>query len=163
MTVEAIKSGIDLSYLDTAARAQDDLFGHVNGRWLTEYEIPADRAADGAFRTLYDRAEEQIRDLITEAAESNAEEGTDEQRIGDLARVLPVAPEEERGSGPRHRCDRVQLRLRHGQHTADGVEDRRHLSEVLGGGEPPGRQRADSPTDDDRRIGHRADHRGARG
>ncbi|WP_172835233.1 hypothetical protein, partial [Mycobacterium gordonae] len=51
MTVEAIRSGIDLSYVDPAARPQDDLFGHVNGRWLTEYEIPADRATDGAFRT----------------------------------------------------------------------------------------------------------------
>ena len=49
------------------ARPQDDLFGHVNGRWLADYEIPADRATDGAFRTLFDRAEEQVRDLITEA------------------------------------------------------------------------------------------------
>ena len=67
MTVEAnldTKSGIDLSHVDPAVRPQDDLFGHVNGRWLTEYQIPADRATDGAFRTLYDRAEEQIRDLI---------------------------------------------------------------------------------------------------
>ncbi len=29
VTVDAITSGIDLSYLDTAARPQDDLFGHV--------------------------------------------------------------------------------------------------------------------------------------
>jgi neprilysin/putative endopeptidase len=84
VTVEAIRSGVDFSNLDTATRPQDDLFGHVNGRWLSDYEIPADRAADGAFRTLYDRAEEQIRDLITEAADSNAADGTDEQRIGDL-------------------------------------------------------------------------------
>ncbi|MGB7504063.1 MAG: M13 family metallopeptidase [Mycobacterium sp.] len=87
MTVEAnreTKSGIDLSHLDPTARPQDDLFGHVNGRWLTDYKIPADRATDGAFRTLYDRAEEQIRDLITQASESEAPEGTDQQRIGDL-------------------------------------------------------------------------------
>ncbi|MGV0605867.1 M13 family metallopeptidase [Mycolicibacterium sp. XJ1904] len=84
MTVEAIRSGIDLSYVDADARPQDDLFGHVNGRWLTEYEMPGDRATDGAFRLLYDRAEEHVRDLITEAAASNAETGTDEQRIGDL-------------------------------------------------------------------------------
>ena len=44
----------------------------------TEYEIPADRATDGAFRTLYDRAEEQVRDLITEAARvDSAAPGTD--------------------------------------------------------------------------------------
>ncbi|MGV0853090.1 M13 family metallopeptidase [Mycolicibacterium phlei] len=84
MTVEAIRSGIDLSYVDADARPQDDLFGHVNGRWLTEYEMPADRATDGAFRSLYDRAEEHVRDLITEAAASGAAPGTDEQRIGDL-------------------------------------------------------------------------------
>ena len=84
MTVEAIRSGIDLSHVDSDARPQDDLFGHVNGRWLADYEIPADRATDGAFRSLFDRAEEQVRDLITEAAESGADTGTDEQRIGDL-------------------------------------------------------------------------------
>ncbi|OMC30586.1 peptidase M13 [Mycobacterium sp. GA-1841] len=84
MTVEAIKSGIDLSHVDPQARPQDDLFGHVNGRWLTDYEIPADRATDGAFRLLHDRAEEQIRDIITQAAESGAAAGTEQQRIGDL-------------------------------------------------------------------------------
>src|ERR1700733_8227519 len=49
VTVEAIRSGIDLSNVDAGARPQDDLFGHVNGRWLAGYKIPADRATDGAF------------------------------------------------------------------------------------------------------------------
>jgi putative endopeptidase len=84
VTVEVIRSGIDLSYVDAGARPQDDLFGHVNGRWLTDYAIPADRATDGAFRLLADRAEEQVRDIITEAAAANGAEGTDPQRIGDL-------------------------------------------------------------------------------
>lgn len=84
MTNTALRSGIDLSYVDAAIRPQDDLFGHVNGRWLAEYEIPPDRATDGAFRDLYDRAEEQVRDLIVEASEQGAAAGTDEQRIGDL-------------------------------------------------------------------------------
>ena len=78
-----MNSGIDLAYVDSAVRPQDDLFGHVNGRWLADYEIPADRATDGAFRALFDRAEEQVRDLITQAA-SNPAPHTDEQRIGDL-------------------------------------------------------------------------------
>ncbi len=84
MTLKATHSGIDLSYVDDGARPQDDLFGHVNGRWLTDYEIPADRATDGAFRSLADRAEEQVRDLIVEASEANPSEGSDEQRVGDL-------------------------------------------------------------------------------
>ena len=78
-----MNSGIDLAYVDSAVRPQDDLFGHVNGCWLADYEIPADRATDGAFRALFDRAEEQVRDLITQAA-SNPAPHTDEQRIGDL-------------------------------------------------------------------------------
>jgi len=84
VTLEAINSGIDLSYVDETARPQDDLFGHVNGRWLDDYPIPADRATDGAFRLLADRAEEQVRDLITEAAATDSPSGTDQQRIGDL-------------------------------------------------------------------------------
>ncbi|MEE6179441.1 M13 family metallopeptidase [Mycobacterium sp. 050134] len=101
MTVEAIRSGIDLSYVDATARPQDDLFGHVNGRWLDDYEIPADRATDGAFRDLYDRAEEQVRDLIIEASETGSAPGTDAQRIGDLyASFLDEDTVERRGVQP---------------------------------------------------------------
>ncbi|KAA0110919.1 peptidase M13 [Mycolicibacterium sp. P9-22] len=76
-----IRSGIDLRFVDSEVRPQDDLFGHVNGRWLDDYEIPADRATDGAFRTLADRAEEQVRDIITSASSAD---GPDAARIGDL-------------------------------------------------------------------------------
>jgi putative endopeptidase len=101
VTVEAIRSGIDLSNVDPAARPQDDLFGHVNGRWLADYEIPADRATDGAFRSLFDRAEVQVRDLITEVSERASPAGTDEQRIGDLyASFLDEDTVERRGVQP---------------------------------------------------------------
>ena len=101
MTVDAIRSGIDLSHVDAGARPQDDLFGHVNGRWLDEYEIPADRATDGAFRSLFDRAEIQVRDLITEVSEKNSDPGSDEQRIGDLyASFLDEDTVERRGVQP---------------------------------------------------------------
>lgn len=77
-------SGIDLTHLHPGIRPQDDLFVHVNGKWLDEYEIPADRAVDGAFRTLYDKAEEDVKTLIQEASASGAAHGTDAQKIGDL-------------------------------------------------------------------------------
>jgi putative endopeptidase len=101
VTVEAVRSGIDLSFVDDGARPQDDLFGHVNGRWLAEHPIPADRATDGAFRSLYDRAEEQVRDLIGEATDAGADQGTDQQRIGDLyASFLDEDAVERRGVAP---------------------------------------------------------------
>ncbi|AKK25627.1 M13 family metallopeptidase [Mycobacterium sp. EPa45] len=98
MTVQTLRSGIDLSHVEAQIRPQDDLFGHVNGRWLAEYTIPGDRATDGAFRTLYDRAEEQVRELITQAS---GPDGTDEQRIGDLyASFLDAEAVERRGVQP---------------------------------------------------------------
>nr|HRD13949.1 peptidase M13 [Mycobacterium sp.] len=98
MTVETLRSGIDLSHVETSVRPQDDLFGHVNGRWLAEYQMPGDRATDGAFRTLYDRAEEQVRELIMQAAAAAAPPGTDEQRIGDLyASFMDADAVEHRG------------------------------------------------------------------
>ena len=101
MTVDAARSGIDLSYIDPTIRPQDDLFGHVNGRWLAEYAMPADRATDGAFRELYDRAEEQVHEIITNAAVGSPASGTDEQRIGDLyGSFVDEQAVEERGLAP---------------------------------------------------------------
>ncbi|WP_425465897.1 M13 family metallopeptidase [Nocardia bhagyanarayanae] len=77
-------SGLDLSHLDDAVRVQDDLFAHVNGKWLDEYRIPADRAVDGAFRALYDQAELDVQAIIQNAAAAGAEPGSDARKIGDL-------------------------------------------------------------------------------
>ncbi len=101
MTPHSSRSGIDLGYVDADTRPQDDLFGHVNGAWLTDYDIPADRATDGAFRALFDRAEAQVRDLITEASHQGPATGTDERRIGDLyASFLDEDTVEQRGVSP---------------------------------------------------------------
>lgn len=60
-------SGIDVTALDPEVRPQDDLYRHVNGRWIASHEIPADRASDGAFRQLHDEAEAHVRQIIEEA------------------------------------------------------------------------------------------------
>lgn len=78
MTTDAtgLTSGIDLDALDPATRPQDDLYRHVNGRWIDSHEIPADRAMDGAFRDLYDKAEVHVREIIQDAPTGS--------KIGDL-------------------------------------------------------------------------------
>ncbi|GAB4096574.1 peptidase M13 [Brachybacterium horti] len=76
-------SGLDLSTRDEAVRIQDDLFGHVNGTWLREHTIPADRSTDGAFHALRDLSEEQVREIVEDAA--GAEEPG---RIGRLFRMF---------------------------------------------------------------------------
>jgi endothelin-converting enzyme/putative endopeptidase len=51
-------------------RPQDDLFGHVNGRWLETVRIPDDRSSWGPFVELSDQAEQQVKAIIQELAES---------------------------------------------------------------------------------------------
>lgn len=83
-------------------RPQDDLFGHVNGRWLDETEIPSDRSSWGPFVQLADVAEAQVRDIITSIAETPAAELDDEGRkIGDLfASFMDEATIDKLGTRP---------------------------------------------------------------
>ena len=48
--------------------AADDLYRHVNGTWLATHEIPADRAVDGTFHALRDRAELDVKAIVEAAA-----------------------------------------------------------------------------------------------
>jgi putative endopeptidase len=95
-----MKPGIDRSYIQPDVRPQDDLFRHVNGKWLDEAEIPADRAVDGAFRELYDKAEVNLRTIIESAARTSTEDA-EQRKIGDLfASFMDEAAVEHKGSDP---------------------------------------------------------------
>ncbi len=61
-----VESGIDLAAFDPAVRVQDDFFKAINGRWLDEFEIPADKAQYASFTALHDIAEEQLHAIINE-------------------------------------------------------------------------------------------------
>lgn len=73
------RSGINLDALDPSRRPQDDLFRHVNGKWIDSYEIPADRARDGAFHALRDQAEEHVREIILEASRATEADASSSQ------------------------------------------------------------------------------------
>lgn len=81
---QQLVSGIDKTHFDHSVRPQDDLFRHVNGKWLKEFEIPADKSNYGAFTMLAEQAREDVNAIIEEAANSNAEKGSDAQKVGDL-------------------------------------------------------------------------------
>ncbi|RUQ98020.1 M13 family metallopeptidase [Labedella endophytica] len=75
-------SGIDLNELDPTVRPQDDLFRHVNGRWIDRTEIPSDKARWGSFHVLAEEAENAVREIIIES--QDAEPGTETRKIGDV-------------------------------------------------------------------------------
>jgi len=88
-----LPSGLDLRWRDEAIRPQDDLFGHVNGRWLREHVMPADRSSDGEFRRLRDLSEERVREIVEEAPADS--------RIGALYRAfMDEEAIEAKGSAP---------------------------------------------------------------
>ncbi len=82
MTDVTLTSGIAHDELDEAVRPQDDLFRHVNGKWIERTDIPADKARYGSFLVLHEEAEQAVREIIEEA--QAAEPGTEARKIGDL-------------------------------------------------------------------------------
>ncbi|MEO5625770.1 MAG: M13 family metallopeptidase [Dokdonella sp.] len=78
-------SGIEKSNLDTATRAQDDFYRHVNGQWLDATEIPADKPSYGSFSKLSDDSIENLRKIIDESAKAApAAIDIDQRKIADL-------------------------------------------------------------------------------
>jgi putative endopeptidase len=68
--------------MNTDIRPQDDLFGYVNGAWLATAEIPADRGSYGSFHMLRDQAEEQVRDILAEAASATDSTDANARKLG---------------------------------------------------------------------------------
>ncbi|MET0268658.1 MAG: M13-type metalloendopeptidase [Duganella sp.] len=94
-------SGIAVDYIDPAVRVQDDLFTHMNGKWLANTDIPADKASWGSFAKLRDDIQPQLRAIIENAAKDQAAAGSDARRIGDFyASFMDEAKLEQLGVNP---------------------------------------------------------------
>lgn len=79
------QSGIDKSNFDTSVKPQDDFYHYVNGTWLKNTEIPADKSSYGSFAILFDKSEQALREII-EAAANKPDKiaGSEEQKVGDF-------------------------------------------------------------------------------
>jgi putative endopeptidase len=91
--------------MDPDTRPQDDLFRHVNGRWLDTTDIPADRSSWGVFVELADQSEERVRTIIEDLAvaveRGEHDGGSNPQKIGDLFRsFMDEQRVEELGAEP---------------------------------------------------------------
>ena len=83
-TAELGTFGIDIDSMNTTVKAGDNFFEYVNGTWLTETEIPADKSRFGSFDMLRDRSDEHVKKIIEAAAAKGAPAGSEEQKIGDF-------------------------------------------------------------------------------
>ena len=65
-------AGFPVEDLDPARRPQDDLFRHVNQRWIDATPIPEDKSSYGTFWMLAEGAEAAVREILEEARTSPA-------------------------------------------------------------------------------------------
>jgi putative endopeptidase len=79
-----LASGIELEYMDKSVDPGDDFFMYMNGAWIDQTEIPADKASYGGFVILNDEAQEHVKTIIEDSATGDFAKGSDEQKVGDL-------------------------------------------------------------------------------
>ena len=97
-------SGIDRSTADPAVRVQDDAFRAIEGKWLREQPIPADRNSAGGFDRLYDDTQLELRGIVEKIATQPVRDpaaAPDAKRIDDLyATFMDEARIEALGAKP---------------------------------------------------------------
>jgi putative endopeptidase len=83
-----LSSGIDKANFDTSVRPQDNFYEYVNGTWIKNTLIPADRTSVGAFYTLREKSRDDVLKIIEELSQKdNLAPGSDEQKVADLYRA----------------------------------------------------------------------------
>src|SRR5581483_2875075 len=80
--------GFDITGINPSAKPGDSFFDYADGAWDARTEIPADKVRFGMFDALRDKSEEQLRDIIEDAAKSNASTDSEAGKIGALYRAF---------------------------------------------------------------------------
>ena len=75
--------GVGLDLLDAEVDPGDDFNAYVNGKWIAETEIPADRSSYGGFQVLAEKSTTDVERLIADLVADNPAAGTTERRIVD--------------------------------------------------------------------------------
>jgi putative endopeptidase len=80
----ALTSGLERAGMDANVRPQDSLFGAMNGTWLKNTPIPADKSDYGTFTLLEDQSDERVKAIIEKLASTPQPAGTISAKIGDF-------------------------------------------------------------------------------
>jgi len=81
----ALRSGIDLQYVDGSVRPQDDAYQYLNGKWLRTFQLPPDKGLVGSFTAIEDATEEQLRSIVDSLDQPSLSDGdADAKKLADL-------------------------------------------------------------------------------
>ena len=93
-------SGIDLRYVLPAVRPQDDIYRHLNGKWLEEFRIPADKSSYSMFTQVDDETQKQLKSIVDGLLAGGAED-PQARKVADLyASYMDVARVDALGVSP---------------------------------------------------------------
>jgi putative endopeptidase len=95
-----LQSGVDLKYVDSSVRPQDDLYRHLNGKWLESFQLPADKGTYGSFTFVDDATQEQLRGIVDGLVQtqttSQTGAGNDEAEVRKIADLYASFMDEAR-------------------------------------------------------------------
>ena len=116
-------AGVNLANMDTSVRPGDNFFEFVNGSWLKNTEIPADRSSWGVINELRELNRQRTADLIKELAAGPSAPGSESRKIADYySSFMNEEAIEKRGFAP----------MRPALARIKAIRDRGELSHWLG-------------------------------
>ena len=68
--------GLNLDTMETDVHPGDDFYLFMNGTWLKNFEMPADRSRYGSFTLLAEKSEQRVRHIIEDMAEMEGDPAT---------------------------------------------------------------------------------------
>ena len=80
----ALRSGIDLSNLDTSVRPADDFYAYACGGWMQKNPLPAAYSRYGSFDQLAEENNRRINGILSELLENTYPAGSTEQKLSTL-------------------------------------------------------------------------------
>lgn len=100
-TVEKIP-GINLQYMDTTASPNNNFFRFVNGKWLDETEIPADKTTWGSFNELRENTDDDALSILNAAKDNpNLDKNSDQAKaVRMFESIMDTASRDEQGVTP---------------------------------------------------------------
>jgi putative endopeptidase len=96
---EPTSAGVNVDELSDTIRPQDNLYRHMNDKWMKRTPIPSDKAGYGAFEKLREESEAAIRAIVEEPSEET--DIADARKFRDLyASFMDEARAEALGAEP---------------------------------------------------------------
>ena len=94
--------GLNLEFMDKSIRPQDDFYNFVNGEWMKNTKIPADRSRWGSFDELRKNTDKNTLKILKEAQKNTAyKAGSDQRKALDyFASIMDIQQRTKEGIKP---------------------------------------------------------------